>query len=577
MKTIEVLLTQQTIQLIGWALLHSLWQGIIIVTFLKIATIFLPKNSANVRYILAYVSLVLMLLLPISMSWVVNRSAVSVVSVDSVNQIRNSLETESRIFDPSKQNQTFQENTSLYSWTNNLNQIENFFPMLVNIWFFGILIFSLRWFGMWKYTQKLRKGETQSELKEWQPRLEYLCASLEIRKAIILLESSLVKVPTVVGWIKPVILIPPSALVGLTPQQFESILVHELAHIRRNDYLANLLQTVIETLLFYHPAVWWVSDQIRSERENCCDDIAVSVGGNAVMYARALTQMERLRKASPHLAMAADGGSLAERIHRLVGIRKKRSLRKNSAWTSIFVIALLITIVAISQISSSTNAAVQKIQDSGSKEIETSKSQNPDEQAAEICGLGKKGDLSAIPLLVQSLGDETKLSKSAGCWNSGDWSPRLQIFNQPTIGEESAIALASLGEAAVVPLVAAVNNSDANVRRNAAWAIGEIRDGDKINRSSFALGSLISALKDANASVRRAAAFALSEIKDKRASVPLIDALNDENPDVREMAANALGEMKEPRAINSLQAALDDQEQRVKIMAKWALDEIQDQ
>jgi beta-lactamase regulating signal transducer with metallopeptidase domain len=120
---------------------------------------------------------------------------------------------------------------------------------------------------------------------------------LHVFKPVTLLESALVKVPTVIGWLKPVILIPPSALIGLTPQQFELILTHELAHIRRHDYLVNLLQTIIETLLFYHPAVWWVSLQIRCERENACDDLAVSLSSDPVIYARTLVEMERLRKA----------------------------------------------------------------------------------------------------------------------------------------------------------------------------------------------------------------------------------------------------------------------------------------
>jgi len=114
------------------------------------------------------------------------------------------------------------------------------------------------------------------------------------------------------------VLIPASALSGLTPRQLEALLAHELAHIRRHDYFTNLLQTAIETLLFYHPAVWWVSKQMREERENCCDDLAVEVCGDVLTYARALSRMEELRIPTPALAMAADGGSLVRRIRRLV-------------------------------------------------------------------------------------------------------------------------------------------------------------------------------------------------------------------------------------------------------------------
>src|SRR5262249_62123234 len=121
------------------------------------------------------------------------------------------------------------------------------------------------------------------------------------------------------GWLHPVILLPASTLTGLSPGQIESILAHELAHIRRHDYLVNLLQSLVETLLFYHPGVWWVSRRIREERELCCDDLAVGVVGGPVLYAEALCRLERARGEAAALAVAASGGSLLARITRLVG------------------------------------------------------------------------------------------------------------------------------------------------------------------------------------------------------------------------------------------------------------------
>jgi hypothetical protein len=153
------------------------------------------------------------------------------------------------------------------------------------------------------------------------------------------------EVPTVIGWLRPVILVPVSAFVGLSPQQIEALLAHELAHIRRHDYLVNLLQTAVETLLFYHPAVWWVSRQIRTEREHCCDDLAVAACGNVLTYARALAELEELRSSSAgtavsQLAVAADGGgrggSLLKRIQRLIETPTSPHQR-SSAWLASFV------------------------------------------------------------------------------------------------------------------------------------------------------------------------------------------------------------------------------------------------
>ena len=126
--------------------------------------------------------------------------------------------------------------------------------------------------------------------------------------------------PTVIGWLKPVVLLPTSALAGLAPNQMEAILAHELAHVRRHDYIVNLFQTVVETLLFYHPAVWWLSRRIRAERENCCDDLAVSLCGDPVAYAAALAELEGLRSTTGDLVLAATGGSLLQRVRRLLGV-----------------------------------------------------------------------------------------------------------------------------------------------------------------------------------------------------------------------------------------------------------------
>jgi beta-lactamase regulating signal transducer with metallopeptidase domain len=221
------------------------------------------------------------------------------------------------------------------SW---IHQAEKqFLPWLVLLWLLGVIISSLRLVGIWTYTQQLKLNGKHLVLESWKETLRKLSRELRVSRPVILLESSLVKVPGVVGWIKPMILIPPCALTGLTPQQFELILAHELAHIRRHDYLVNLFQTIIETLFFYHPAVWWVSSQIRKERENACDDLAVSIGGDASVYARALIEIERLRKINDSLAMAADGGSLTMRVHRLIGIETSDSGRLNGLWGLLFI------------------------------------------------------------------------------------------------------------------------------------------------------------------------------------------------------------------------------------------------
>ncbi len=122
------------------------------------------------------------------------------------------------------------------------------------------------------------------------------------------------------GWLRPALLLPAATVMGLTAQQLEAVLAHEFAHILRYDHLVNMLQTGVETLLFYHPAVWWASARIRQERELCCDDLAVASCGDALCLARALTRLERLRLTTPRLALSSNGGPLLYRIQRLAGV-----------------------------------------------------------------------------------------------------------------------------------------------------------------------------------------------------------------------------------------------------------------
>ena len=172
--------------------------------------------------------------------------------------------------------------------------------------------------------------------------LNDLASRLGLRRRFLIVDSARVSTPTVIGWLRPIVLLPIAALSGLTPRQVEAILAHELAHIRRHDFLVNLLQTLAETALFYHPAVWWISSRIRTEREHCCDDVAVSVCGDAREYAAALTELASWSIAHPPLAMAATRGPLLNRVRRL--LRLEESGRRFGRTT--LAVAVVLTTVA---------------------------------------------------------------------------------------------------------------------------------------------------------------------------------------------------------------------------------------
>jgi uncharacterized protein (TIGR03435 family) len=189
----------------------------------------------------------------------------------------------------------------------------------VLFWLAGALAYSLRLIIGCFAAARLRFRSVRLAPPEWQQNFGELGTKIRVSRPVRLMVSGWAEAPAVVGWLRPVVLLPVGMLTGLPPDQIEALLLHELAHVRRHDYLVNILQSVIEGLLFYHPAVWWVSGHIRTEREACCDDLAVSASGDVLTYVRALTELALLRPLRLAPAVAASGGSLANRVARLLG------------------------------------------------------------------------------------------------------------------------------------------------------------------------------------------------------------------------------------------------------------------
>jgi beta-lactamase regulating signal transducer with metallopeptidase domain len=297
-------------QAIGWALLHLLWQGALVAALLAVLLSFLSGRSASVRYAISCAALALIVALGVTTavrSYPAATTATPVLETLLTQPVGHS--TPLAAVDPARPDRV---RTLVYAANEAL-------PKIVTIWLAGVALFSVRLILEWLRARRLATRSASRAREHWQAAARRLSLALGVRHAVRVLESAAVEVPSVIGLVRPAILLPASALTGLTPAQLEMILAHELAHIRRHDLLVNLLQAVVETLLFYHPAVWWISRQVRIERENCCDDLAVAVCGNPLQYARALTRLEELRAPALPLAVSANGGSLFERIHRIAG------------------------------------------------------------------------------------------------------------------------------------------------------------------------------------------------------------------------------------------------------------------
>lgn len=213
-------------------------------------------------------------------------------------------------------------------------------PWITMAWLCGVGALGCRLAGGWWRASRLRVVDIQPVCESWAARLAVLQKRLGVSGAVQLLESGLVRVPMVLGWMRPVILVPVGFCTGLPAAQVEAILAHELAHLVRRDYLVNLAQRAVETLLFYHPAVWWVSDRIRIEREFCCDDLAAQAIGDRTELAGALVALAERQVADLDFALAADGGSLTERVRRLLGMPGGGG--SPSAWTGRLRTAVLV-------------------------------------------------------------------------------------------------------------------------------------------------------------------------------------------------------------------------------------------
>ncbi len=310
------LLDPRDVQALGWTLLHFVWQGAVLAALLASLNWALRQAAPSLRYALAAATLLAMLAMPVATFGLLTRSEPLVGwTVSSAGHEASCV----AVADCGDAAATVAAGEETPSSELLRRTVEGRLPALVAIWGAGVLFLSLRTLGGWALVQRLKRSGLSPAPAALETTLARLREALRVSAPVRLFQSALVQVPTALGWLRPVILVPAGALVGLSSEQLELVLAHELAHIHRRDYLVNLLQTAVETLLFYHPAVWWVSGRMRIEREHCCDDLAVAVCGNPVGYARALADLEGLASRGPVLAMAASGGSLFERVARLVG------------------------------------------------------------------------------------------------------------------------------------------------------------------------------------------------------------------------------------------------------------------
>jgi GWxTD domain-containing protein len=336
MRFLETWVATPLAQAVGWTLLHSLWEGAIISAALAVTL--MAIRSARTRYAAACVAMLVM----------VGAFGLTLARVmpEGVYGLRTPNPPAFAAWNV---------RADMGASSSSDVGLAAVVPWLAPFWIVGVWVFALGQVAGWISVCRLRRRGVCCAPESWQKELARLSAQLRVSRPILLLESCLANVPMVVGHLRPAILMPIGLLAGLPAEQIEAILVHELAHIRRHDYLVNILQRSVECLLFYHPAAWWMSSVVRAERENCCDDVAVAISGNVQEYALALAALEQNRWSGRESALAASGGSLVKRIRRL--LYPKGS---NGVWTPLSAAAIIVTTAVVAFGAWPSNSPLQR-------------------------------------------------------------------------------------------------------------------------------------------------------------------------------------------------------------------------
>jgi uncharacterized protein (TIGR03435 family) len=323
------------IEMLGATLLHFLWQGILIAAVY--AAVRRGATRPEVRYLLACAAMAAMAFAPLA-TWIAMRPP----SSDAVALLASVPAPHASSAATGVSDETLRFLVSGYE-----SIPAAWLSWVATVWVAGVAVFWLRLLGGWMMAERLRHQEVRPAPAQWQQVLDRLRTRLRISRPVQLLVSGLVQAPVVVGLLRPVVLAPLGALAGLPADQMEALLLHELAHIRRYDYLVNALQSILEALLFYHPVVWWVSGHMRAEREMCCDDAAIAITGDALGFARALAQIGAAEHAHHRAAMAATGGSVVDRVARLLGVSRPASRTHSLAAVASAAVLVAITAMAV--------------------------------------------------------------------------------------------------------------------------------------------------------------------------------------------------------------------------------------
>ncbi len=598
-------------------------------------TTFLRRVSASVRHLIWASAFACLMALPLASMILPEWSVPLVVTPVSptLDQIRESIFVTPKFSQPSNLDASSSRETSgaipakdeigtrsarsaSWSWRD----------IISGVWLAGTLLILLRLaLGfVLIHLMTLRANVVTDET--WNRLVRRLGRSMSLKQTVLLLRTNRSMVPITSGIVRPVVILPAGAD-DWSHERRRSVLLHELAHVRRRDCLVQLLTQVASAVYWWNPLVWYASRQLRQESERACDDLVLDAGTRASDYAHDLLEMARALNDTRRTPLAS--AALAHRSRfedRLLAILDPKLARYTLGRVSILsvafvTIALLVPLAALQPTTraeptqqehastdvdmritapyslASIEARIAQMDARGTRVDEVaSASQSTAQAEATVEEVQepepspkpepKPGDNGAHTLnekalsaLIDALNDPEPSVREQAISVLGElrYEPAAESFIQslsdaePAIRERAAWALGMLRtDQAIEPLRTALGDGDDSVREQAAWALGMIRDERGVE-------ALLEAARDTAPNVREQAVWSLGMIQDERATEALVAALRDEDPDVREQAAWALGMTRSSRAVDGLTATLKDPDPDVREQAAWALGMIRDE
>jgi len=348
-----------TIQAIAWTLIHFCWQAAAVAVLYRLISISLARKTSQSRYALALSALLLMLACACAtFAWELRSAAASSVFATTGSATQTIIPTGE--FPRTMMPGFAAAQAQVYS-----PSLANMLLWIDGLWIMGVVVLSLRSIGGWWLITRLRASASVQAPAAVRASFQRLSAAMGLRRPVLLRISSAISGPMTLGAIRAFVLLPVTAATSLSPEELEVVLAHELAHIRRADFLWNLVQTFAETLFFFHPAVWWISGHIRHERELCCDDLALQFCPDPVVYAHALFLLEEQRTRQWRFAMALDGHqspqTLRMRISRILGEPVTNMNSRNARPFSLAAAfaALVVLLLPVPQLLASLSPAPQ--------------------------------------------------------------------------------------------------------------------------------------------------------------------------------------------------------------------------